>query len=426
MKALPLWSETRANADRVRPTFELPSRSDVVIVGAGYTGLSAARRLAIGGASAIVLERDEIGSGASSRNGGQVLTGLAVDPAGLVAAHGESAARRMFDEARESMAHLEAVVADEAIACEYERTGHIQAAFKPAHFEAFRDEQALLARVFDHRVDLIAREQQRTELGSNAYCGLMVDEASAALNPAQYVDGLARAAERAGARIATRTPVDRVEKRRDGWKVTTDRGSIEAEHVVFATNAYGGPVPDDLRRGIVPIGSYIVATEPLSAAQCATILPTRRMVFDSKHFLYYFRLTADRRLLFGGRAEFGEPTPESTPRAAAVLRQGIAHVFPELANVRIEYAWGGRVAFTRDRLPHAGTLDRGLHFAAGYCGHGIAMATYLGDLVGRRVLGDTISSAFVDDRCPRFPLYDGRPWFLPLAATYYRLKDWLS
>jgi glycine/D-amino acid oxidase-like deaminating enzyme len=150
------------------------------------------------------------------------------------------------------------------------------------------------------------------------------------------------------------------------------------------------------------------------------------MAFDSKYFLYYFRLTPDNRLLFGGRAEFTEPTPASTSRATAILRAGMTHVFPALADTRIDYAWGGRVAFTRDQMPHAGRLDDGSFFAGGYCGHGIAIATHLGDLVARRLGGETVTHPFVDDRCPTIPLYNGTPWFLPFAGAYYRVKDWIS
>jgi glycine/D-amino acid oxidase-like deaminating enzyme len=162
----------------------------------------------------------------------------------------------------------------------------------------------------------------------------------------------------------------------------------------------------------------------LSRADAAAILPRRRTAFDSKNFLFYFRLTADDRLLFGGRAEFSAQTPESTRRAASILREGLARLFPALASIRVEYAWGGRVAFTRDQMPHAGCLD-GLHYAGGYCGHGVAMATYLGAIVGRRIAGDPIEHPLVDDRFPPIPFYRGNPWFLPLVGAYYKVKDWV-
>ncbi len=403
----------------------VPSRADVAVVGGGYTGLSAARQLARAGAAVVVLEREQIGWGASSRNGGQVLTGLKLDPRTLVDRFGEGKARELFDVASASIARLEALLAEEAIDCEYARTGHIQAAWKPAHFAAFRGEQALLARVFDHRVHLLSRAEQRSEIGSDAYHGIMVDEASAAINPAKYVAGLAAAARRGGATIVEGASVTSITREGStGWRLTTTRGDIEARDVLVATNGYTNGACPALQRRFIPIGSYIIATEPLAPAQADAILPRRRMAFDSKNFLYYFRVTADRRLLFGGRAEFGRPDPETTRRAAAILHDGMVVVFPELAAVRVDYAWGGHVAFTRDQMPHAGLLD-GMYYAGGYSGHGIAMATHLGEQIARRMAGEPIAHPLFDGRFPPIPMYSGTPWFLPLVGAYYQVKDWL-
>jgi glycine/D-amino acid oxidase-like deaminating enzyme len=421
----PYWLDTVPQP--VSGSHEIPHRIDVAIVGAGYTGLSAARQLARAGAAVVVLEAERIGFGASSRNAGQVLAGLKLDPAVLVARYGEAQARRFFEISLEAIDALERLIAAENIACEYEQVGHLQAAAKPSHLSAFREEQALLARVFGHRVAVLSASEQHSELGSKAYHGVIVDERSAALNPARFVDGLARAACRAGARIATGVAVRRIDRTAGGWKLDTSAGPLDAAEVLLATNAYTNGAAAALQRRFVPIGSYIIVTEPLSPAEAAAILPRRRTAFDSKNFLFYFRLTADNRLLFGGRAEFSAATPESTRRAASILRQGLTRVFPDLASTRVEYAWGGRVAFTRDQMPHAGRLD-GLHYAGGYCGHGVAMATFLGALVGRRIAGEAIDHPLIDDRFPPLPFWlflKGTPWFLPLAGAYYKVMDWL-
>jgi glycine/D-amino acid oxidase-like deaminating enzyme len=420
------WLDTLEKSTKyeVRST-SVPARADVVVVGAGYTGLSAARQLARAGASVAVIEREQAGWGASSRNGGQVLTGMKLEPGALVARFGESRARELFDVASESIACLEALIAEESIDCEYQRTGHVYAAFKPAHFEAFREEQALLARVFDHQVHLVPRAQQRAEIGSDAYYGVMVDERSAALNPAQYVHGLAAAATRAGVTITEGVGVGSLQRKGSGWRVETSAGTVEAGDVLMATDGYTGDESPALRRRFIPIGSYIIATEPLDESVVAGLLPRRRMAFDSKNFLYYFRQTKDRRLLFGGRAEFGRPDRDTTRRAAAILRAGMTRVFPELAGVGIEYAWGGNVAFTRDQMPRAGRLD-GMYYAGGYSGHGIAMATYLGQQIARRIAGEPIDHPLFDDRFAPIPMYFGNPWFLPLVGAYYQVKDWLQ
>jgi glycine/D-amino acid oxidase-like deaminating enzyme len=429
VKEQPYWWDTVPPQSAIRDPQSSgpPSRADVVVVGAGYTGLAAARHLARSGASVVVIEREQIGWGASSRNGGQVLTGLKLDPATLVHRFGERRARELFDVGAASIARLEAVIAEEAIECEYARSGHLQAAWKASHFESFREEQALLAKVFSHDVHLLSRAEQRSELGSDAYHGVMIDEASRALNPAKYVSGLAAAACRAGATIVTGTAVTRIGRGAGGreWRVTTTDGAIDARDVLVATNGYTNGACPPLQRRFIPIGSYIVATEPLAPAQADAILPRRRMAFDSKHFLYYFRVTADRRLLFGGRAEFGRPDPETTRRAAAILRNGMATIFPELAGVRVDYAWGGNVAFTRDQMPRAGVLD-GMYYAGGYCGHGVAMATHLGEQIARRMTGEPIVQPLFDDRFRAIPMYSGTPWFLPLVGAYYQVMDWLT
>ena len=410
---------------RTENSTELPARADVVIVGAGFTGLAAARHLAKAGASVAVIEREQIGWGASSRNGGQVLTGMKLEAAALVSKFGESRARQLFDIASASIAGLEALVAEESIDCEYERAGHIQAAWKPSHFEAFREEQALLARVFQHQVHLVPREEQRREIGSDRYHGLLVDERSGAINPAQYVRGLAAAATRKGASIATGVGVTAAQRQPGGWRVQTTGGEVQARDVLMATNGYTNGASPALRRRFVPIGSYIIATEPLDESQAVALLPKRRTAFDSKNFLFYFRTTADRRLLFGGRAEFGRTSPDTTRRAAAILRQGMTSIFPGLAAVRIDYAWGGNVAFTRDQMPRAGRLDD-VYYAGGYCGHGVAMATYLGEQIARRIAGEPIDNPLFDDRFPAIPMYSGNPWFLPLVGAYYQVMDWLQ
>ena len=395
------------------------------MVGAGYTGLSAARQLAKAGASVVVLEREHVGFGASSRNAGQVLTGLKIDVETLVARHGEAQTRLLFDISLESITALERLITDERIDCDYERTGHLQAAAKPSHFEALRREQTLLTRVCGHRTVLLSQADQQRELGTSRYFGVLVDERSAAINPAKYVHGLAAAARHAGVSIRAGTGVRRYTRTGATWTVVTDRGDITAQDLLFATNGYTTSAAPFLQRRLVPIGSYVIVTAPLGEARAKQLIPKRRMAFDSKHFLYYFRSTPDHRLLFGGRAEFSRSTDVSTARAAMILRDGLAKIFPQIADVAIDYAWSGNVAFTRDQMPRAGQID-GAYYAGGYCGHGIAMATYLGSLIGRRMGGEPIVHPFMDDRFAPIPFYNGAPWFLPLAGAYYRYRDFVD
>jgi len=429
LKTHPYWYDTvpgwDPGGDRSQKSEVRSQKFDVAILGAGYTGLAAARQLALSGASVVVLDRGQVGSGASSRNAGQVLTGLKLEPAALISTYGETRARVLFDISRDAIAELERVVADEGIECEFERTGHLQAAAKPSHYRAFAHEQALLARVFNHTVTLVDEARQSTELGARGYHGVLVDEESRAINPAKYVYGLGVAAARAGATVLEHAPVARMTKTGQEWTLDTGRGEVRARDVLVATNGYTDRAAPALQRRLIPIGSYIITTAPLAAGVAARLLPKRRMVFDSRYFLHYFRLTADNRLLFGGRAEFSGPTLESAKRAESILHRAMSSIFPELAATPIDYTWSGHVAFTRDQMPRAGRLDD-MFYAGGYCGHGIAMATYLGGLIAKRIAGAPTEHPLFDDHFAPIPLYYGRPWFLPFVGVYYRLLDWMS
>jgi glycine/D-amino acid oxidase-like deaminating enzyme len=301
-------------------------------------------------------------------------------------------------------------------------------AARPSHFRHFRGSAEALARDFNHTVRLVERGELSTEIGSDLYFGGLVDEASAGVNPARYVAGLAQAAAKAGARLWPETPVEQVTRAGAKFRVRTARGELAADNVVVATSGYTGRATPGLRRRIVPIGSYIIATEVLPEALANEVSPRNRMIFDSKNFLYYFRLTPDRRMLFGGRAGFFPETPTTVRESAGILQRAMVSVYPQLAGRPVSYAWGGTLDFAFDLMPHLGQLD-GLWYALGYAGHGVALASWMGAALARGLLGDTsVDNPFVDLPFPHAPLglYDGRPWFLPLAEIYYRFLDWVS
>jgi glycine/D-amino acid oxidase-like deaminating enzyme len=425
VRETPYWWEGVSSGPEDLDARPWPARADVTVIGGGYTGLSAARTLAKGGASVVVLEAEALGWGASSRNGGQVLTGQKVGTEALLRRFGRERARGIFGASLAAIDFVERLVAEEGIDCGFVRAGHLEAACKPAHFDAFRDAQEILAREFGHEVRLIPRAEQESELGSPFYHGLLLDPKSAGLHPGRYVRGLATAAARAGADLRPRTAVLGVRREGSGFVVETARGRLATREVLVATNGYTGAATPALRRRIVPVGSYIVATAPLPKETARRVLPRRRMVFDSKSFLYYFRLTDDDRLLFGGRAQFTPSTAGSTRTSAEILRRAMMDVFPVLRDVPVEYAWSGNVGFTMDQLPHAGQME-GVHFAMGCCGHGVGMSTYMGDVMAEVILGHGDRNPFRDMPFPAIPLYSGRPWFLPLAGAWYKLRDWIQ
>jgi glycine/D-amino acid oxidase-like deaminating enzyme len=420
------WSDTV-----VAPVFEeapLPKRADVVVIGGGITGLSAARALAKRGVDAVVLDTHTIGWGASSRNGGMVLTGLKPGGRELLDRFGRDLARELFKASVDSVDCVERIVRRECIDCDFHRDGHLSLASKPAHYDSFLRSAETLRRDFDHAVQPVSRADLSTEIGSSAYFGGLVDPVSGGINPAKYVVGLARAAREVGAVLHERTPVLALRRAGTRWSVNTPRGEIDTTEILAATSGYTSAITPWLQRKILPLGSYIIATEALPESLARDVSPRNRMMFDSKHFLHYFRLTPDRRMLFGGRARFVPESPDTIEESRAVLTKELLTVYPQLRGVRIDYAWGGTLDFAFDTLPHAGRVE-GYHYALGYAGHGVALATYLGTR-----MGETLGTQAVDEipfaRVP-FPgaplgMHWGKPGLLRLAAAWYKCLDWIS
>ncbi len=408
----------------------LPESVDVAVIGGGYTGLSAARMLAKQGMRVAVLEANTIGWGASSRNGGMVLTGLKPGMQTVMKKYGREIARSLFQCSLEAIDTVEQIVREEGIDCGFARYGHLLTANKPKHYEALKEEVEFMDREFGHQVRLIPPEAQQAEIGSGIYYGALLDECSGGLNPAQYVTGLAVAAQQAGASLHAKARVLKVERRTHGQQrflLETERGSLGAETVLVGTSGYTGSVTSELQKKVIPIGSFIIATEPLSDTLVSELIPKGRMIFDYKHYLNYFRLW-ENRLIFGGRAAFFPETSRTIQRSAEILRREMVQVYPQLKGVKVEYVWGGTLDFAFDMMTHVGERD-GLYYSLGYAGHGVAMATYLGKTVAEAMLKGTIKDhPFNMFPFPSAPLgaYNGSPWFLPLAGAWHKVLDWVE
>ena len=420
------WHDT-TNMPSDQNLRELPARVDYVVVGAGIPGLSAARQLAKRGASVAVLEAETIGWGASSRNGGMALTGLKLDAAVVEARYGHDLTRQLFDDSLASLETVEQIIKQEPFECGFARTGHLLVANKPAHYEAMQKEVEWYQQHFNHVTRLVPKGELEGEIASKVYFGGMVDETSAGLNPAQYTVGLANAAARAGAQLFPRARLIQVEKVAAGYRLKTQRGEITAGNILITTGGYTKAATPQLQNRIIPIGSYIIATQPVPEQLASELIPHYRMVFDYRHFLNYYRFSADHRMVFGGRAAFFPETSSSIRTSADILQREMVHVFPQLSNVQVEYAWGGTLDFAFDQMPHAGQID-GIFFALGYAGHGVALGTHLGLRMANAILDSTVSALpYAAYPFPTAPLglYNGRPWFLPLIGLWHRILDWI-
>jgi glycine/D-amino acid oxidase-like deaminating enzyme len=322
-------------------------------------------------------------------------------------------------------------VREEAIDCDFFRCGHLEVACKQKHFDDYARQAEVIAREFNHMLRVVQKHELSSEIGSTIYYGGMVDEVSAGANPARYVAGLARAAMKAGCEVFEGTRVESIQRDSRqgtaGWTVSTSRGSLRAHDVFVGTSGYTSKATPALQKKLIPIGSFIITTEVLPEALARELSPRNRMIYDSKNYLYYYRLTPDRRMLFGGRAAFFPETGQTVRKSAEILRRGMIEVYPRLSDAKIDYVWGGTLDFAFDIMPHAGQLD-GMYYAVGYAGHGVAMATYQGQKIAELMAGDKPENPFVGIPFPGAPLglYNGKPWFLPFAGAWYKFLDWVS
>ena len=405
-------------------------RVDVVVIGAGFTGLSAALHLARRGVSVAVLEARHVGFGGSGRNGGHLNNGMAHGYGEAKAHLGAERAKNLWQAYDRSIDLIEEVIAEEGIACDFRRSGKLKLASKPSHVAGLRANFELIHREVDRDTRFLEKSELAEEILSDQFHGAMLYGKSAMMHMGRYVQGLARAAHRHGARIWEGAPV--TGRRRDGtgWRIETPKGAIRADRVIAATNAYSASVPAAplgyFKRRIISVGSFIVATRPLSEAEVAAALPGDRTYVTSMNIGNYFRLSPDRRLIFGGRARFSATSDQtSDAKSGRVLQEALARMLPQLSGVEIDYCWGGLVGMTSDRFPRAGTAD-GVHYGMGYSGHGAQISTLMGQVLADLAMGREDSNPLQGLDWPKVPLHSGKPWFLPLVGLYFGLKDRLS
>lgn len=426
--ALPpsLWAATATSAAPTPPCTESKS-VDVAIIGGGYTGLSAALHLAEAGVNVCVLEASEPGWGASGRNGGQVIPGLKYDPDQLRVMFGSAKAEGLIDTIGKAADTVFDLIARHNIDCDAVRNGWIQ----PAHSAAVMPTLEKRAAQWAERgapIELLDRDAVARRIGTSAYVGAWVDRRAGSIHPLKYCRGLARAALAQGAAIHGRTPVVKLERQGQRWLLHTEQGAIiTADRVIIATNGYTGALWPQLKQSVIAANSFIVATRPLPAALGDSILANREVVSDSRRLLLYYRRDAEGRLLMGGRGPFPDP---QGPQDFAHLERSLALLFPQLANVEYEYRWAGRVAITRDFLPHVHEPAAGLTIALGYNGRGIAMASTMGRCLAQRLTGLTGEAStpfpFPVSTIQPIPFHGLQRFYIAAGVAYYSILDKLS
>jgi glycine/D-amino acid oxidase-like deaminating enzyme len=425
MKLTSYWLDT-SEPFRSATAGPVPDRCDVAVIGGGLTGCSAALALAKKGARVVLLEAETIGHAASGRNGGMCNNGFAQDYGMLSARLGQEVANRLYRAFDAGVDTVERLVAEEQIDCSFARTGKIKLAAKPEHVDKLARSQALLAANVDPDTEMVSRADLGREVGSDRFYGGLLYRRSAGMHVGRFVRGLAEAAARRGVEMHERTPMTGLRRAPGGGHhIDTPKGRLDAAQVLLASGtSHTGPL-GWIRRRIVPVGAFLIVTEPLPMETLDRLMPRRRMAVDTKNLVNYFRTTPDNRLLFGGRARFAVSNPTSDAKSGALLEAALHEVFPDLRQVRIDYRWGGMVDMTRDRLPRAGERN-GVYYSMGYSGHGTQMSTLMGTIMAEVMDGRADLNPWKDFDWPAIPGHVGPPWFLPLVGAYYRLKDKLA
>lgn len=420
----PSYYAASRNIVRQPQVLEGTLEADICVVGAGYSGLSAAISLAEHGFKVVMIEAAEVGWGASGRNGGQVVNGLNASLDTIKRRYGQQTANFVGGLLQEGAGIIYDRVERYGINCDLKR-GNIYAAYTPKHMEELKAKQALWRShgMDDH--ELIDKGQIRQHIGSDVYEGGMIDHSGGHMHPLNLALGEAAAFEGLGGKIFERSPVTKVEQDASGATVSTAKGQVRARTALICGNAYLGNVVPELTARVMPVSTQMMATEPLGEDRANALLPTGMCVEDVRYILDYFRLSADHRLIFGGGVVYGGTDPADVE---AKLRPNMDKVFPHLRDVKVDYAWSGNFALSFSRVPQLGRLGKNIYFAHGYSGHGVTGSHLFGRILSEAVRGDmTRFDTFAS--LPWIPFPGGRMFraqYSTLGSWWYALKDRLG
>lgn len=419
------WSDTldqQALLSQVcRP--RLPAKVDVLVIGSGYTGLHAALVCAGAGRETLVVDAGDLGFGCSTRNGGQISSSIKPGFEALRKRHGEAVALAIHEEGHRSLQWLGEFIDDAGLDCDYNRCGRFHAAHNLSSFNKLKARINSEHRLLKSGAELVSKQDQETFIATDSYYGGAVFPRHASLHPAKYHRELVRIASERGVDFASNCRVESIHGE-GPFRVVMAQGELIANEVIMATNGYTSELTPELQRRVIPIGSYMIATESIQADLLRQLMPTDKIISDSRKVVYYYRKSPDgERILFGGRVSGSETDPALS---GPLLQQELVSLLPQLNGIRVSHSWSGLVAYSFDELPHIG-MHQGMHYAMGYCGAGVGMASYLGNKLGKRLISDPEGeTAFSIPAFQTRPLYSGKPWFLPAAVKYYRMRDKLN
>jgi glycine/D-amino acid oxidase-like deaminating enzyme len=418
MKTIPFWTDHTSNQDDF-PTSGLPTKIDIVVVGSGVTGLNAAISMLRAGGSVAVIEQQAIGWGASSRNGGLFGPGYKPHPRTLEKKYGIDRSRELWQWSYDSVDHVCELIQTEEIDCGLNYSGQLSLATSPKDWEDMQEfVEYLNNRSYISGYHPVSPTDLQSEIGSPSYYGGLTEDVAGGLDPARYVYGLARVVGELGGMLIENTQVQRISKQNGGFRISTSQGEVRAKEVLMATNGYTTNLVHRIRQGIVPVGSYIIITDPLPDELQKEISPKGRVFFDSNFFLNYFWLTPYGRLLFGGRSNLS--TNLNLTKSAHILQKRMLDVFPQLEGIGISHSWTGKLGISFDLLPHVGKVN-GVNYAMGFSGHGVSLGSYLGREVGEMIVGKREKSIFMDIKHPRFVLASWDKLYMPLVTAWYRM-----
>lgn len=423
IKLTPLWTDQVSRSESLA-TQDIPKKVDVAIVGSGYTGLNAALELANSGASVAVLEQETIGWGASSRNGSMLTSGLKANSKSIKKWYGKELAKYFWDWSVNAVSYVEDIVRNNDIDCDFRNVGNLYLVSKPSHADEVKNYGEYIEDEFNYAsTSWVPKQDIQNEIGSNEFHGGLLDSTGCRLHPAKYVFGLAQVVANKGVDLVEHAKVTNISGKRGDFNLVTNKGKLKAKEVLLATGGYTTPLVPKIRWGVFPVGSYIIVTEPLPKNLQNELSPNDRVFYDSRIFLNYFTMTPDGRFLLGGRTNLNPNL--DLKKSAVILHQRMLEIFPQLEGIPLTHSWSGRLGVTYDQMPHVGIVN-GIHYAYGYSGHGISIASRLGHEVGAMLGGTGPTSKYMDINHPKTIFARLDPLYLPFVAAYFKFMDKIS